>query len=334
MTINKEKIAVFDTKSYEKPYYIGAEAVDFEFFEVRLSRQTIDLCRGFKKVLCFVNDSLDAESLTRMAELGVQYVGLRCAGFNNVDVVAAERLNIRITRVPGYSPQSVAEFSLLQILCLARKLHRALNRTRELNFSLQGLVGQTLFHKTVGVVGVGQIGKSLIELLDGFNCRVLAFDKNADLSLQTGRSLEYVDLETLLRESDFISLHVPLDASTFHLINEKTLALVKSTASIINTGRGGLIDTMALIHALKARTIAGAALDVYEEEENYFAKDFSDQGIEDDELARLISFPNVIVTSHQAYLTELSLYEISQQTLANLQEFIEGRELTNEVRRG
>ncbi len=324
-------VSFFDCKNYEKSYYPPQSQFDFRFFDSPLSSQTVDLCRGSEVVSCFVNDDLNWECLRVMADLGVRFVALRCTGFNNVDLHAAQKFGIKVSRVPGYSPQSVAEFALLQMLCLARKLHRSLNRTRELNFSLDGLVGHTLFKKKVGVIGTGQIGKALIELLDGFNCQILAYDLNPDESLNSDRDLQYVELEEIFRESDYVSLHVPLNPETFHMVNDDRLAMMKSSALLINTSRGGLVDTTALIDSIKTRKIAGAALDVYEEEEAYFSKDFSDQGVDDDELARLISFPNVIVTSHQAYLTELSLQQISAVTVDNLEEFFAGKPLSYEV---
>lgn len=327
-------MAVFDSKNYEKPYYQGLDDLKFHFFENRLTEETVELGRGFTSILCFVNDQLNRACLQKAHDLGVKYIGLRCAGFNQVDLKTAHELGIVVARVPGYSPHSVAEFALLQMLCLARKFHRSVNRTKELNFSLDGLVGHALYGKTIGVLGVGQIGQVLIELLDGFRCNVIAYDSHPRKELCENRNLKFVSLDQLFSESDFLSLHVPLSPETLHLVNRQRLSQMKMGSFLVNTGRGGLVDSKALIGALKEKRLTGAALDVYEEEEKYFSHDFSDSGIDDDHLARLISFPNVIITSHQAYLTELSLQQIALTTIENLRNFYSGHKLINEVRIG
>ncbi len=329
--MERKRIAVFDTKKYERPYYEAVGDFTFDFFDTRLTSETTSLCQNHTGILCFVNDSLDRACLESLAKRGVRYIGLRCAGFNHVDLKAATELNIRVCRVPGYSPQSVAEFALLQMLCLARKFHRSLNRTKEMNFELDGLVGQALFEKTVGVIGTGQIGRSLIGLLDGFHCQILAFDELPDPQMTKGRSLRYTTLDEIFTRSDFVSLHVPLTPETLHLVDNHRVAQMKEGAFIINTGRGGLVNTKALIDGLKTKKLGGAGLDVYEEEEKYFSRDFSDRGIDDDQLARLMSFPNVLVTSHQAYLTKLSLSQIAATTLDNLRLWRDNKTLSNEV---
>lgn len=326
------KVALFDSKKYEKEYYLNEKSIHFDFFDFPLNKHTANACESYEVICCFVNDILDEDCLQKLSQLGVKLICLRCAGYNNVDLVAAEKLNIAICRVPSYSPQSVAEFTLSQVLCLTRKLHRSYQRTKDLNFSLHGLVGTTLRNKTIGVLGTGQIGTSFIELLDGFHCKVLAYDLNPNHSLTQGRDLKYSSLEKVLSDSDIISLHIPLSPETRHIINTESISTMKDGALIVNTGRGGLIETKSLITGLKQKKIGGAALDVYEEEENYFFSNFSNEGIDDDDLSRLVTFPNVIVSSHQAYLTDTSLMEISSTTLDNILSWKSGC-LINQVKR-
>jgi D-lactate dehydrogenase len=328
------KVAVFDTHRFER------ETLDSEnrryghrlsYFDCRLSRQSADLAKGFEAVCCFVNDHLDAATLQRLKELGIRLVALRSAGYNNVDVDAATQQQIPVVRVPEYSPFAVAEHAVALMLTLNRKIHRAYTRVRELNFSLEGLVGFDMAGKTVGVIGTGRIGRVLVKIMNGFGCRVLAYDvAPAEDLIRSGQS-EYVDLENLLRKSDIISLHVPLNAGTRHLIDEAAFGLMKPEVLLINTGRGGLVETHALIRALKAHRIGGAGLDVYEEEEDVFFQDLSNEGISDDVLARLLTFPNVVITSHQAFLTREALTNIAITTLMNLTQFEKGQDLTNRV---
>jgi D-lactate dehydrogenase len=329
------KVAVFDTHGFEREYFERANA-DFghelTFFEPRLTEQTAGLAQGHPAVCAFVNDRLDAATLAQLAAGGTRVIALRSAGFNHVDLDAAASLGLRVARVPEYSPHAVAEHAVALILTLNRRTHRAFQRVREGNFSLNGLVGFDLFGKTAGVVGTGRIGAVMARILRGFGCRVLAFDRRPDAELAGSAGLEYVPLERLFRESDVISLHVPLTPETRHLIDERALALMKPGVMLINTGRGALIDTNALIQALKRGHVGAAGLDVYEEEEGVFFEDLSGQVLQDDQLARLLTFPNVLLTAHQAFLTREALTAIARVTLGNVSDFERGRTLANEVR--
>lgn len=330
----KLRIAVFDSKSYSRAALEAANAQDytFEFFEHRLTLDTVWTAEGFRVVCCFVNDRLDAAVVERLAEVGVQMIAMRCAGYNNVDLEACSRHGISVARVPAYSPDSVAEHSIALILSLNRHIHRAYARVREGNFSLEGMVGFEMRGKTVGIVGTGRIGKCAATILLGFGCRVLACDKYPDAELAAKAGLRYVELDELLRESDVISLYVPLMPETHHLIGTKAIQTMKRGVMLINTSRGGLLDTRALIDGLKSGHIGSAALDVYEEESEYFFEDFSGTVITDDVLARLLTFPNVVVTSHQAFLTHEALTSIAETTMANIREYVDGRrgtDLTN-----
>lgn len=325
------KFAFFEARPFEKEYYKKNSDIEFDFYESRLSYHTAQLCQGYKGICCFVNDKLDKACLEKLSQVGVEFIALRCAGYNNVDLAAAKEFGIRIARVPSYSPLSIAEFALLQALCLSRKIHRAYQRTRELNFSLEGLVGSTISGQKVGVIGTGQIGAAFTELLQGFGCQVLAYDKVIPERLKNKEYVQFRSLEEVISQSDILSLHVPLSKETHHLINEAQIQKMKKGVLLINTGRGGLIDSKSLIQGIKSKKIGGAALDVYEEEENYFFEDFSDSGIDDDTLARLVSFPNVIVTSHQGFLTETSLKEIAHTTQKNLQEWLSGQAIECEI---
>jgi D-lactate dehydrogenase len=280
-----------------------------------------------------VNDTLDAPVIARLAGAGVGLIAMRCAGYNNVDLAAAHEAGISVVRVPAYSPHSVAEHSVALMMTLNRKIHRAYNRVREGNFSLTGLVGFEMHGKTVGVVGTGRIGCCAIEILLGFGCRVLAFDPNPREELiQCG--VQYMALDELLPQSDIVSLYVPLMPQTYHLIGARSISRMKPGAMLINTSRGGLVDTVALVDALKTGHIGSAGLDVYEEEGDYFFEDCSNALITDDTLARLLTFNNVIVTSHQAFLTQEALTNIVDTTLENIREYESGRrakELTNGV---
>jgi D-lactate dehydrogenase len=318
------KIAVFDTHTFEKEVFIKMNLKyqhHLSFFENRLNTASVDLCEGFDAVCSFVNDKLDVQTLEILKKKGVQIIALRCAGFNHVDLVTAKKLNLPVVRVPEYSPYAVAEHTVALLLTLNRKIHRAHARVREFNFSLDGLVGFDLHGKTMGVIGTGRIGRVLVKILNGFGCRVLAYDKFQHPEILENRSAEYCDLETLYKNSDVISLNLPLTIETRHMIDEKALSLMKPQVFLINTGQGALIETQALLQALKNHKIGGAGLDVYEEEEGVFFKDHSDTGIDDDALARLLTFPNVIVTSHQAFLTQEALIQIADTTLANISHF-------------
>ncbi|WP_173494851.1 2-hydroxyacid dehydrogenase [Marinobacterium sp. xm-v-242] len=314
------KAIVFSARKDEKSYLIDAfEASGHEvmFEEVHLNRKTAELAAGFDAVVVFVNDQLDESCLERLAELSVKTVALRCAGYNNVHLDAAKRLGLSVVRVPAYSPYAVAEHALTLLMTLNRHVHKAYNRVREGNFLLDGLVGRDIHRKTVGVVGTGNIGSVFCQIMRGFDCRLLAYDPNPSQDL-IEQGVEYVELDSLLEQSDFISLHCPLTAQTHHLISERALALMKPKAMLINTSRGGLVDTKAVINALKQGGLSGLAIDVYEEEADLFFEDQSNRVIADDDLMRLMTFPNVIVTGHQAFLTEEALTNIAQTTANNL----------------
>jgi D-lactate dehydrogenase len=315
------RTSVFDTKPYDREYLTraeGAKHIVWEFHEFRLSGNTVKLCEGVQAVCIFVNDQADRSILERLAASGIQLLALRCAGFNNVDLNAARELRIPVVRVPAYSPHAVAEHAVALLLTLNRKIHRAYNRVREHNFSLTGLIGFDVAGKTVGIVGTGKIGKIAAQIFRGFSASVIAHDPFPDASWAAQNGVSYRPLPELLAGSDIISLHLPLTPGTFHLLDARAFALLKPGAYVINTSRGKLIDSAALISALKQGRIGGIALDVYEEEEGVFFEDLSAQVLQDDILSRLLSFPNVLVTSHQAFLTHEALNEIARVTVQNL----------------
>jgi len=329
-------VAVFDTKPYDREHLQGAggDVIAWRFLDFRLSRDTAATAHGAQAVCVFVNDRLDRPCLEALVAQGVRLVALRCTGFNQVDVAAAKALGITVTRVPVYSPYAVAEHAIAMLMALNRKIHRAYNRVRDLNFSLTGLVGFDLHGKTAGIAGTGKIGRIVARILRGFGMQVLAYDPYPDREWAAQEGVEYVDAPTLAQRSDVLSLHVPLTAETRHLIRQETLALMKPGAILVNVSRGGLIDTTALIGALKSGHLGGVALDVYEEEEGIFFEDLSGQVLQDDELARLLTFPNVLITAHQAFLTKEALTDIARTTVANLQaladstQFVEGSTLS------
>ncbi|MCC5843126.1 MAG: 2-hydroxyacid dehydrogenase [Verrucomicrobia bacterium] len=314
-------IAVFDTKPYDREFLsaaAGAKECEHHFHSFRLEAATASAAEGAHTACIFVNDHANRESLEALAGGGVKHIALRCAGFNNVDLDAAKALGLLVTRVPGYSPHAVAEHTLALLLALNRRIHRAYNRVREMNFSLSGLVGFDLQGKTAGVVGTGRTGALVAQIFRGFGMEVLAFDPypNADWAEKHG--VRYVDKEELLAHSDVISLHLPLTPETRHMINGDTLNTVKTGAYLVNVSRGALVDTSAVITALKSGKLGGVALDVYEEEEGVFFEDLSGEVMQDDELARLLTFPNVLITSHQAFLTREALHEIARVTTENI----------------
>lgn len=325
------RIVLFDAKPYDRVHFDEANKAfgfDIAYLEPSLSARTAILARGADVVCPFVNCTVDRETLDILASEGVKLIALRSAGFNNTDFRYALEKGIPVVRVPAYSPHAVAEHSFALLLALVRKLTHAYVRTREFNFSLSGLVGMDLHGKKMGIVGTGKIGRAAIDIAKGFGMEVLAYDPYpAQIE-----GVRYCALDELLSQSDVISLYCPLTKDNRHLIGEETLKTIKESAYIINTSRGGLIDSEALLEALKEKRIAGAALDVYEEEAGIFYTDQSDEGIADDTLARLISMPNVIITSHQGYLTKEALGAISETTLENVREFAEGRPLTNQVK--
>jgi D-lactate dehydrogenase len=330
------RIVLTDSHRFEREQF---EAVrlrrqlpwDIQYLDVRLTAATADLARGATVLCPFVNDQLDAPALSALQERGVRLLALRSAGFNHVDLAAAKAVGIPVVRVPAYSPHAVAEHAVALLLTLVRKTHRAWNRVRESNFSLDGLVGFDLAGKTVGVIGTGRIGRIFARILAGFGCRVLGHDKLPDPAFAATIGLDYVSLDALLRESDVISLHTPLTGETRHLIDGAALARTRPGVIIINTGRGALLDSRALIAALKSGHLGGAGLDVYEEEENVFFHDLSDVGVQDDLLARLMTFPNVLITSHQGFLTREALAAIAEVTLDNIEAFLARGELRNLV---
>ena len=316
------KLAFFDTKSYDIPgfdrYGIPA-GVEIKYFEPNLNRDTVTLAAGFDAVCVFVNDTVDAVVVEKLHQLGVKAIVLRCAGFNNVDIKACEG-KLRVFRVPAYSPHAVAEHAMALLLTINRRTHKAYIRTRDFNFSLQGLAGFDLYGKTVGIVGTGKIGRVFADICKGFGMKILAYDKfpNPDAGL------DYVDLPELFAQADIISLHCPLTEETHHLINADTIAMMKKGVTIINTSRGALVDTEALINGIKEKKVGAACLDVYEEEGDFFYEDFSGHIVQDDKLVRLIAMPNVIVTSHQAFLTSEALDNIAATTVNNLTRFFSG----------
>ena len=291
--------------------------INFKFFETKLNEDTASLAAGCDGVCVFVNDIVNSEVIDKLASLGVKYIALRCAGFNNVDVRHAFG-KIHVLRVPAYSPYAVAEHTMAMLLTSIRRIHKAYIRTRDFNFSLSGMTGFDLHGKTVGVIGTGRIGRAFINICRGFGMKVLAYDKFRATDLEDGENVRYVELGELFENSDIISLHCPLTEETYHIIDEKTLEKCRRGVVILNTSRGALVDAEALLSGIKSRKVGAACLDVYEEESDFFFEDFSGHIVEDDTLARLISMPNVIVTSHQAFLTEEALSNIAETTVKNL----------------
>lgn len=327
------KIALFSSKPYDEQFFAAANVHyghELTFFEPRLAAETAGLAEGFPVVCVFVNDRLDAPVLEQLAAGGTRIVALRCAGFNNVHVPTAERLGMKVVRVPAYSPYSVAEHTAALILTLNRKVHRAYARVREGNFSLSGLLGFDLHGRTVGVVGTGQIGTVLAGIMKGFGCSLLGFDPYPNDDCQS-LGMRYVPLPDLLAGSDIVSLHCPLTPETHHLIDAEGIRHLKPGAMLINTSRGGVVDTRAVVAGLKSGQIGYLGLDVYEEEADYFFEDLSQKVITDDTLARLLTFPNVVITGHQAFFTEEALRSIAETTLGNVREVEEHGASRNEV---
>lgn len=316
------KLAFFDTKSYDIPgfdRYAVPAGIEIKYYEPNLNRDTVSLANGFDAVCVFVNDTVDAVVVDRLYEMGVKAIVLRCAGFNNVDIKACEG-KLRVFRVPAYSPHAVAEHAMALLLTINRRTHKAYIRTRDFNFSLQGLAGFDLYGKTVGVIGTGKIGRVFADICKGFGMTVLAYDKFPAV----GSGLNYVELPELFEKSDIISLHCPLTEETRHIINADSIAKMKKGVTIINTSRGGLINTEDLITGIKEKKVGAACLDVYEEEGDLFYEDFSGHIVQDDKLVRLIAMPNVIVTSHQAFLTNEALDNIAATTVNNMTRFFSG----------
>ena len=325
------KIAFFSSQPYDKEYferYNGQHEITF--FEVQLNEQTVNLAKGCDAICAFVNDKLNASVIKTLAETGIKIIAQRCAGFNNVDITAAKENKIAVVRVPAYSPHAVAEHALALIMTLNRKTHKAYNRVREGNFSLDRLTGFDLYGKTVGIVGTGKIGHCFAYIMLGLGCKVLAFDIIVGKDLEDA-GVQYLPLKDVLQQSNIVSLHCPLTEQTKHIINNSTLDLMKNGAMLINTSRGALIDTRAAIAALKKGKLGYLGIDVYEQEEKLFFHDLSENIIEDDVIIRLLSFPNVLITSHQGFLTDEALTQIALITLQNLSDFEQGKKLENAV---
>ena len=327
-------IAFFGTKPYDEASFNEKNkefGFELRFFKGHLNRHNVLLTQGVDAVCIFVNDTADAEVIRTMAANGVKLLALRCAGYNNVDLKAAADNGVTVVRVPAYSPYAVAEYTVALMLSLNRKIPRASWRTRDGNFSLHGLLGFDMHGKTAGIIGTGKIAKILIHILKGFGMNILAYDLYPDYNFARENQIVYTTLDELYHSSDIISLHCPLTEQTKYLINDYSISKMKDGVMIINTGRGLLIHTNALIEGLKTKKVSAAGLDVYEEEGDYFYEDKSDKIIDDDVLARLLSFNNVIVTSHQAFFTKEALHNIADTTLRNIKDFEEGRPLVNEV---
>ena len=326
------KFAFFDTKPYDKTFFdkYGVEnGVDFKYFETKLSEDTVELAHGFDGVCAFVNDTVNSAVIDRLCEMGVTVLALRCAGFNNVDMKYAYG-RLHVLRVPAYSPYAVAEHTMALLLTSIRRIHKAYIRSRDFNFSLVGMTGFDLHGKTVGVVGTGKIGRVFVDICRGFGMNVLAYDKFPSKEIEND-NVKYVSLEEILKNSDIISLHCPLTDETYHMIDEEALGKCKNGVVLLNTSRGALVDAEALLGAIKSRKVGAACLDVYEEESDLFFEDNSGHILDDDILARLISMPNVIVTSHQAFLTNEALENIAQTTVDNIVSFFKNGRCKNEL---
>lgn len=315
------RIDFFSAQKYDRQFFdaLNHQQHQLHYWDAQLNAETATLAQGADAVCAFVNDQLDAACLSVLQQLGVRWIALRCAGFNQVDLAAAARLGLPVVRVPAYSPEAVAEHTLALMLTLNRHTHRAFNRVRENNFQLQGLLGFTLHRKTVGLIGTGQIGMATARILAGFGCRILAYDPYPQSEL-TALGGQYVSQAELFAQSDVISLHCPLTPENHHLVNAKSLAQMKPGVMLVNTSRGGLIDTQAALDALKSGQLGYLALDVYEQESSLFFRDLSDSLPTDDLLARLMTFPNVLITGHQGFFTHEALTEIAQVTLRNLEQ--------------
>lgn len=328
------KIAMFDSKPYTERTFIqqNNDKYALKFFEFRLTPDTVSMAMGFKVVCCFVNDTLNAEVIRQLNEMGVEKIAMRCAGYNNVDLEACKEYGISVTNVPQYSPYAVAEHAVALIMSLNRHVNRAYTRVRDSNFALEGLVGFDMYGKTAGIIGAGRIGQCAINILSGFGCKVLVYNRTPKEDDRP--NVRYVSLEEVISQSDIISLHAPLVPKTKHLINDETIDMMKPGVMIINTGRGALVDTRALIRGLVSGKIGAAGLDVYEEEGGYFFEDHSNAVLKDEILARLVTFNNVIITPHMAFLTEDALLNIADVTLENIEEYENGKgpaELSNSL---
>ncbi|MCX7987783.1 MAG: 2-hydroxyacid dehydrogenase [Bacteroidales bacterium] len=328
------KIAFFDTKPYDKEVFDEVNrqyGFDIKYYKFHLTADNVLLTKGYDAIIIFVNDFVDESIANELYRNGIKLIALRCAGFNNVDLKAVKE-RIKVVRVPAYSPHAVAEHTVALMLTLNRKIHRAYFRTRDANFSLNGLLGFDMQNKTAGIIGTGKIGKVLAQILKGFEMNVLLYDKYPDEAWASKLGCSYVELDQLFRQSDIISLNCPLTKETEYIINREAIHKMKDGVMIINTGRGKLINTKHLIEGLKSGKIGSAGLDVYEEESKYFFEDLSDRVLTDDILARLLTFNNVIITSHQGFFTQEAIHNIAQVTLENIRNYIEGGPLINEVK--
>lgn len=326
--MESKKIVFYDTKPYDITSFekVNHDNIKYKFLESKLTVDTVPLAKGADAVCAFVNDTIDKEVIDGLYEMGVRVVLMRCAGYNNVDIRHSYE-KVHVLNVPAYSPYAVAEHAMALLLTLNRKTHKAYARVRDNNFSINGLTGIDLNGKIIGVVGTGKIGQIFINICKGFGMKVIAYDKFPNPNLD----IDYVELDELYKKSHIISLHCPLTKETHHMINDESIDMMKESAIILNTSRGGLINTVSLIEGLKNKKIGGAALDVYEEEMNYFFEDFSEEIIPDDVLSRLLTFPNVLVTSHQAFLTHEALSNIAETTISNFNEFLGDKYFTNEI---
>ena len=329
------KIAFFDTHSYDKKSFVEAnKAFDYEidFRDYKLNENTALTAQGYDVVCVFVNDVVNAEVIKTLSDCGVKLIALRCAGFNNVDLKAAATAGIKVVRVPAYSPYAVAEHGVALLMSLTRHIPQAYLRTKTANFNIEGLTGRDLYGLTAGILGTGKIGRIMADILMGFGMKIIAYDPFPNEQWAKEKNIEYVGLDEIFQRSDVLSLHCPLTEETKHVVNHDRMKMMKHDAVIINTGRGALIDSKALVHALKHGHIGGIGMDVYEEESKYFFSDWSTDIMTDDTLARLLTFPNVIITGHQAFLTTNALKNLAETTLENIKAFAAGAELVNEVK--
>ncbi|MDD6552745.1 MAG: 2-hydroxyacid dehydrogenase [Prevotellaceae bacterium] len=329
------QVGFYDAKNYDRTVFNASndgEDIEIHYFGDRLNEESVRLSKGMDVICIFVDDTCDSRVIEALKANGVRLIALRCAGFNNVDLAAAAAAGIPVVRVPAYSPHAVAEYAVTLMLCLNRKVYRSTNRTREWNFKLDGLMGFDMYGKTVGIVGLGRIARCVAEILHGFGMKILAYDLYPDKAFAEKLGIELVDLDEIYRRSDIITLHVPLTPQTRYMINNVSIDKMKPGVMIINTGRGKLISSSALIEGLRSRKVSCAGLDVYEDEQKYFYEDLSDSMISDDKLSILLTMPNVIVTSHQAFFTKEALENIAHTTLTNIRDFIAGKPLVNEVK--
>lgn len=328
------RIAFFSAKSYDRDsfdLFLKGSGHEITYFEAKLDKHTVYLAEGYSAVCSFVNDKIDAPILKKLDQQGTKLIALRCAGYNQIDLEAAAKQGIKIVRVPAYSPEAVAEHAFALILTLSRKTHKAFNRVRENNFSLEGLTGVNIHGKTIGVIGTGAIGRAFCRIAKGFGCKILAFDLVESEEMKE-LGVNYLPLEEVLSRSHIISLHCPLTPETRHLINSETISKMINGVALINTSRGALVDTKAVIRALKSHKIGYLGIDVYEQEEHIFFKNLSEEIMQDEQIARLMTFPNVLVTGHQAFLTKEALEQIAKITLANITAFEKGEKLINEIK--